>query len=172
VRALLTLATSERGVTRRDTVDLADVVAGVLSSRRDGGVDLAEHLAPAPTAGDPGLVESLVTNLVDNALRHNHPNGRVEITTGTSGTDTTLTVVNSGPVVPDDQVQRLFEPFRKFGPVRSGYGLGLAVVRAVADAHHATIAAVARPEGGLSITVRFPPAGHTGTSMGTRDRRR
>ena len=158
VQALLALATSERGVTRWDTVDLAEVVAGVLASRRGHGIDLTEHLLPATTAGDPGLVESLVTNLVDNAVRHNLPDGHVEITTRTSGAETTLTVVNSGPVIPDDQVQRLFQPFQKLGPVRDGYGLGLAIVQAVAVAHHATVDAVARPEGGLSITVRFAPA--------------
>jgi signal transduction histidine kinase len=159
VRALLALATSERGVTRWDTLDLAQVVAGVLASRRDHpalrGVDLTEHLLPAMTAGDPGLVESLVANLVDNAVRHNHPDGHVEIGTRASGTEATLTVVNSGPVVPADQVPRLLQPFQRLGSARNGLGLGLAIVEAVARAHHATLAVGARPEGGLSITVRF-----------------
>ena len=122
VQALLALATSERGVTRRDTLDLAQVVAGVLASRRDQaaetGIDLAEHLTPAVTAGDPGLIESLIANLIDNAIRHNHPDGHVEITTQTSGTQATLTVTNSGPVIPDDQIQRLFQPFQRLAPDR------------------------------------------------------
>jgi signal transduction histidine kinase len=163
VQALLALATSERGVTRRDTLDLATVVAGVLASRRDQatqkGIALAEHLAPAATAGDPRLVESLVANLIDNAVRHNHPDGRVEIVTRTAGQQVTLTVTNSGPVIPDNQIQRLFQPFQRLAPDRKGrrdgYGLGLAIVNAVAQAHHATLTTSARPEGGLSITVRF-----------------
>ncbi|RGA02914.1 sensor histidine kinase [Microbispora triticiradicis] len=162
VEALLALATSERGVTRWETLDLADVAGGVLASRRDQatrrGVDLAGHLTPAVTAGDPGLLESLVANLVDNAIRHNHAGGHVKVTTWTSGTQVALTVVNSGPVVPEDQIQRLFQPFQKLAPERhgrDGYGLGLAIVSAVTQAHHATLAARARPEGGLSITVRF-----------------
>ncbi|KAB8187917.1 HAMP domain-containing protein [Microbispora catharanthi] len=163
VQALLTLATSERGVTRWDTVDLAHVVEGVLASRRDlareAGIDLAEHLAPAVTAGDPRLLESLVANLIDNAIRHNHADGHVKVTTQTSGAQVALTVANTGPVVPGDQIQRLFHPFQRLAPERhgrrDGYGLGLAIVDAVTQAHRATLTAGARPEGGLSITVRF-----------------
>lgn len=165
IQALLTLATSERGVTRWDTLDLARITQGVLAShaRRDQAkrraVQLVERLAPAVTTGDPRLVESLVANLVDNAIRHNHPGGFVEITTQASGTQATLTIANSGPVVADDQVPRLLQPFQRLSPDRSGhpdgYGLGLAIVHAVAQAHHSTLAACARPEGGLCITVRF-----------------
>ncbi|MGW1880694.1 sensor histidine kinase [Streptomyces sp. NPDC001975] len=112
----------------------------MLASRRDqaadGGIDLAEHLTPAVTGGDPRLIESLVANLVDNAIRHNHQQGRVEITTQNSGTQVALTVTNSGPVIPDNQMQRPFHPFQKLAPDRNGhregYGLGLAIVNAVA----------------------------------------
>ncbi|MGP3966770.1 sensor histidine kinase [Streptomyces sp. 6N223] len=167
VQALLALATGEGGVARRDTLDLAHVVRGVLASRRgratERGIDLAERLTPAVTAGDPGLIESLIANLVDNAIRHNHPGGHVEIATQTSGTRATLTVTNSGPAIPDDQIQRLVQPFQRLAPDRNGrrdgYGLGLAIVHAVARAHHAPLTISARPEGGLAVTVRFvrPP---------------
>ncbi|MFF0575621.1 sensor histidine kinase [Streptosporangium saharense] len=163
VQALLALATGERGVTRWDTLDLAHIAEGVLASRRrqaaEKGIELAEHLTPAVTAGDPRLIESLVANLVDNAIRHNHPGGHVEITTQDSG----VTVTNGGPVIPGDQVQRLFQPFQRLAPDRhghGGYGLGLAIVDAVAQAHRATLTAIARPEGGLSVTVRFAPGSH------------
>ncbi|KAB2350028.1 sensor histidine kinase [Actinomadura rudentiformis] len=166
VRALLVLATSERGISRRDTLDLAQVVEGVLASRRDQaaerGINLAEHLSPAVTAGDPRLLESLVANLIDNAIRHNHANGHVKIATQTSGTQATLTVTNSGPAIPDHQIQRLFQPFQKLAPDRhgrhDGYGLGLAIVNAVTQAHHATLTTNAPPEGGLSIAVQFAHA--------------
>jgi signal transduction histidine kinase len=110
------------------------------------------------TAGDPRLIESLTANLIDNAIRHNHPHGHVEITTQVAGTQVILTVTNSGPVIPGSQVQRLFQPFQRLAVDRSGHGngLGLAIVNAVAQAHHATLTATARAEGGLSITVRFP----------------
>ena len=114
------------------------------------------------TAGDQGLIESLVANLIDNAIRHNHPDGHVEITTQNRGAQATLTVANSGPVIPGDEIQRLFQPFQRLAPDRSGrregYGLGLAIVNAVVQAHHATLTASPRPEGGLSVTVRFARA--------------
>ncbi|MEU7859161.1 HAMP domain-containing sensor histidine kinase [Nonomuraea sp. NPDC049141] len=167
VQALLALATSERGVTRWDALDLAHVVEGVLASRRDrateAGIDLTEHLTPAMTAGDPRLIESLVANLIDNAVRHNHLGGHVHVTVRTSGTQVALTVTNSGPVIPDDQIQRLFQPFQKLAPDRhgrDGYGLGLAIVNAVTQAHHAILTTSARPEGGLSITVWFAHGSH------------
>jgi signal transduction histidine kinase len=155
---------SERGLTRRGTLDLAQVATGVLASGRDQatqrGIDLAEHLAPAVTAGDPRLVESLIANLIDNAIHHNHPDGHVEITTQTSGTQATLTVTNSGPVIPDNQIQRLFQPFQRLAPDRhsrrDGYGVGLAIVKA----HHAILTTSARPGGGLAITVRFAHPSH------------
>ena len=116
------------------------------------------------TSGDPRLIESLIANLIDNAIRHNHPDGHVEITTQTPGAQVTLTVTNSGPVIPGHQIQRLLQPFQKLAPDRSGrrdgYGLGLAIVNAVTQAHHATLTTSARPEGGLSITVRFAHASH------------
>jgi signal transduction histidine kinase len=81
----------------------------------------------------------------------------VEITTRTAGTQVALTVTNSGPVIPDDQIHRLFQPFQRLtNGRRDGYGLGLAIVNAVAQAHHATLTTSARPEGGLSITVSWP----------------
>jgi signal transduction histidine kinase len=124
------------------------------------GIDLTDALAPAVTAGDPGLIESLVANLVDNALRHNRPEGHVKITTQTSGTRPVLTVTNSGPVVPADEIERLYQPFQRLAPDRhsrgDGYGLGLAIVDAVARAHHATLTTTACPEGGLTVTVGWP----------------
>ncbi|MFI7420487.1 sensor histidine kinase [Nonomuraea sp. NPDC049684] len=138
----------------------------MLAARRrqaaERGIDLAERLSPAVTAGDPRLIGSLVANLVDNALRHNHPDGHVEVTTQTSGTQAVLTVTDSGPVVPGDELQRLCQPFQRLAPDRhgrgDGHGLGLAIVDAVTRAHRATLAAAARPEGGLSVTVRFARA--------------
>jgi signal transduction histidine kinase len=164
VQALLALATSERGVARRHTVDLAQVTVELLAPRRDhatqAGIDFTQQLAPAVIVGDPRLIESLVANLVDNAIRHNHTGGHVDITTQTTDSEATLTVANSGMVIPDHEIQRLFQPFERLTldrhSRRDGYGLGLAIVNAVARAHHATLITRARPEGGLAITVRFP----------------
>jgi signal transduction histidine kinase len=160
IDALLTLAGSERGIARAEPFDLAEVAATVTS---DVAIDAT--LDPAPAEGDPRLAESLVTNLVGNALRHNVPGGWASIRTRTDGGRAVLRVSNSGPVVPPAEVDRLFQPFQRLGDERvrrqdgpgGGLGLGLAIVRAIAVAHGADVTAHARPEGGLDITVTFPP---------------
>lgn len=164
IDALLTLASSEQGVEQREPFDLAGIAHGVVlardeeAHRRDIRLDTA--LAAAPATGDPSLVESLVANLVDNALRHNTTGGRVEIATSISGGCARVTVGNTGPVIPPEQVDRLFQPFQRLGGQRvshtDGHGLGLAIVRAIAGAHGATLQPRARPGGGLDIAVTFP----------------
>jgi signal transduction histidine kinase len=111
------------------------------------------------------LVQHLVTNLIDNAVQYNLPGGDVQVTSRTSSGRAVLSVVNSGPVIPAAEVDRLFQAFQRFGPRRArrdgGHGLGLSIVRAIATAHGASIEARARPEGGLAVNVTFlaPPAG-------------
>jgi signal transduction histidine kinase len=157
IDALLTLAGSERGIARAEPFDLADVAASVI-----GDVKIDARLDPAPAEGDPRLAESLVANLVGNALRHNVPGGWASIDTSTVGGRAVLRVSNSGPVIPPAEVDRLFQPFQRLGDERvrrrdGGHGLGLAIVRAIAVAHGAELTVHARSEGGLDITVIFPP---------------
>ncbi|SFF35962.1 Histidine kinase-, DNA gyrase B-, and HSP90-like ATPase [Actinoplanes philippinensis] len=105
-------------------------------------------------------MQSLITNLIDNAVRHNVPGGRVEVETTSAGGAGRIVVRNPGPIVPAAEIDRLFEPFQQLRRERTrhgdGHGLGLAIVRAIAAAHHATLTAAARPAGGLDITVTFP----------------
>jgi signal transduction histidine kinase len=123
---------------------------------------LRTALAAAPVTADPNLAESLVANLLDNAIRHNVPGGDAEISTALTTTGAVISVSNTGPPVPPDAVEDLFQPFRQLGTQRTrrgqGHGLGLAIVRAIADTHGAALTARARPEGGLDIEVTFPPA--------------
>lgn len=164
IGALLTLATSQRGLDRAEPVDLGEITSKVLLARQHEaarrGIQVSAALTPAPVAGDPNLAESLIANLVDNAIRHNQHGGQVEISTGPVAEGAVLSVRNTGPVIPPDEVDRLFEPFRQLGTERihhgQEHGLGLAIVRAIADAHHATLTARARPQGGLEIQVNFP----------------
>lgn len=153
IDGLLTLATGERGLERREPLDLAAIARRVVG-REAFDVDLA--LEVAPVAGDPRLVESLIANLVGNAVRYNVPGGWVRVRTGGSS----VRVSNTGPLIPAGQLDRLFQPFQRMSEARtgggSGNGLGLAIVHAIADAHGATIVATARPEGGLDIEVTFP----------------
>jgi signal transduction histidine kinase len=161
IEALLALASSESELDRRERVDLAETCAAVVPQPGCVGVEIETLLEPAPVDGDPGLVERLVANLVDNAIAHNVTGGRVEVATDVSGGQAVLTVGNTGPVVPPGDVDRLFEPFQRLGPHRvhheHGHGLGLSIVRAIAAAHGATVTATPLPDGGLFVRVAFPP---------------
>jgi signal transduction histidine kinase len=165
LEALLTLASSEGGLDHRERVDLSALAERVLDSRRLELDRLSVHVEanarPAFVEGDPLLAARMVANLVDNALRHNVPGGRVEVTTGTEQGRAALTVANTGPVVPPGEVDRLFQPFQRLNGRRlhhtDGHGLGLSIVRAIAVAHGARITAGAPPDGGLTVTVAFPP---------------
>jgi signal transduction histidine kinase len=163
IDALLTLATSERGVEQREAFDLGEATDSVLLSRKEeaerGGIRVEARIVVTPALGDRRLVESLVANLVDNAIRHNVIGGKVEISTSSTPGRAIISVRNTGPVIPTDEVERLFEPFRQTGNERlrhaDGHGLGLTIVYAIAQAHGATASAMPRPEGGLHIEVAF-----------------
>jgi len=163
IDGLLILARSEQGNVPRDAVDLMAAAALALDQSAAeiaaGGLRVERALGPATVVGSRVLVERLVGNLVQNAVRHNVAGGWVKVETGAHGR---LRVVNSGPVVPADQVDDLFEPFRRLAPDRvdsaRGVGLGLSIVRSVAGAHGGDLRARARPEGGLDVTVSPPAA--------------
>ncbi|MEW1698123.1 sensor histidine kinase [Streptomyces sp. NPDC093249] len=151
IDGLLLLARGERGLAEREDVPLGEVVG--------------EEYADADVTGDGGTVRGsrvllghLVRNLVANAVAYNVPGGTVSVHVAAG----VLTVVNTGPVVPAEGVEALFEPFRRgegrdrTGP---GAGLGLSIVRSIATAHGGTATALARPAGeggGLVVTVTLP----------------
>jgi signal transduction histidine kinase len=164
IEALLTLASGERGVEQWEPFDLAEIAAKVIEDRGQEaggrGLAVAATLAPAPATGDPSLAESLVANLIDNALRHNVTGGRIDVSTAMTAGRASVRVANTGPVIPADQLDRLFQPFQRLGRDRighaGGHGLGLAIVRAIAHAHAGALTARPRPEGGLDVEVSFP----------------
>lgn len=153
IEGLLVLARSERGLAEREDVDLGEVVAEeaaryeVKAAVGRGGVVRGNRL----------LLAQLVGNLVANAVAYNVPDGTVDVACA----DGVLTVRNTGPVVAAEDVPALFEPFRRgegrdrMGP---GAGLGLSIVRSIADAHGGTVTAEPGPEGGLAVTVTLPVA--------------
>jgi signal transduction histidine kinase len=134
-------------------------VADALRAHDPAGIESVVSLEPARTAGDPALLERLAANLVSNAIRHNVYGGRIELATYTRSERAILVVANTGPLVPNGDLERLFQPFERFSSTpRSsgdGVGLGLAIVEAIATAHEARLAARARPGGGLEIRVSF-----------------
>jgi signal transduction histidine kinase len=160
LEALLTLSRSEYGRLRREPVDLAATTAEVLRAHDHPGLITTTALERARTTGDLRLIERLVANLVANAIRHNIPGGRLDIATRPAAGRATFTIANTGPVIPADELARLFQPFQRLshhpGPSDDGFGLGLAIVQAIADAHDATVAAQARAGGGLRIEIDFP----------------
>ncbi|MQM28377.1 sensor histidine kinase [Glycomyces albidus] len=164
IDGLLLLMRSDRELGERSYVDLADVAVHVAAQTPAPGVAVTADCEEAPTRGEPVLLERLVQNLVENAVRYNLPeDGWVTVATRTDGTRAVVEVANTGPVVPAFEVSGLFEPFRRLGTERlatasKGAGLGLSIVRAIAEAHGGEATAKARPEGGLVVTVALPVA--------------
>jgi signal transduction histidine kinase len=161
INALLTLTRNEYGLTVREPVDLAAVAEEVLDSVDLGDLQHHASLRPAATTGDPLLLERLIINLVDNAVRYNTPGGTIRVTTSIVDGNAVLTVANTGPVIAPDAVDGLLQPFRRLHDRsgNDGFGLGLAIVASICAVHGGTVTAQPRPEGGLKVTVSLPLAG-------------
>ena len=163
IEALLTLARSDRGSGPREPLDVAvlaeDALDAAAPAIRARPVTIEAALRPGPALGDPVLVERLVTNLVDNAVRHNVPDGWIQVATGTREGMAFIEVANGGAVIPEDAVPSLFEPFRRLSERAGspdGAGLGLSIVRSVVLAHHGQVTARHRAAGGLEVSVLLP----------------
>jgi signal transduction histidine kinase len=169
IDALLALAQGQRGLDRREPADLVEITEEVLRAHQadveEAGLHIDATLEPdgqAVLSGDPRLLARLVSNLVQNAIRHNVPDGIVRIGIGTRAGWASLTIANTGPVVPADEIERLLQPFQRLTADRlghrDGFGLGLSIVAAIAAAHHATLDVHPGEQGGLRVEVRFPIA--------------
>jgi signal transduction histidine kinase len=166
IGALLILAHNERGLTVHEEVDLANVVEDVLETAglRDRRVHAA--LEPAVISGDPVLVERLVANLVDNAVRYNDAGGDIWINTRTVENECQLTVGNTGPAISPADVDRIFQPFQRLddSTFHEGFGLGLTIVASIAAVHGGTATARPRDEGGLLVNIAIPSPGSQSTT--------
>ncbi len=168
VDGLLALARSESTLRDDTRVDLAELVGDVVGEQARAadlaGVDLDLDLGEADVtvSGDRALLWRLAGNLVENAIRHNHRDGWARVMVGREHDRAVLRVENSGPRVPAEMVEALFEPFRRgVGSGRdrpAGFGLGLAIARTVTVAHGGDVMAEAPTAGGLVVTVRLPAA--------------
>jgi signal transduction histidine kinase len=158
IEALLVLARNDQARALTDPLDLAAVAEDALEGRTATGITTTTRLGEAPVTGDQVLLERLVNNLLDNAERYNIAGGTVAISTTAHDATSVLRVVNTGQVVPPDQVNRLFLPFTRLDDRtrHDGFGLGLALVSSIATVHNGTLHASALPAGGLDITVRLP----------------
>ncbi len=165
IDGLLTLARSDRGLTIRELVDLEaaalDAIDQTSGAARESEITVDANLSAALLAGDRVLVERLVANLVDNAIRYNFEGGSIQIETGVDNGDSYISVSNSGPLVPESKLSSLFEPFTRLGQRVTndeGVGLGLSIVASVVAAHGGRLESEALRNGGLKITVRFTTA--------------
>jgi signal transduction histidine kinase len=162
IEALLVLARNDQPRALTDPLDLAVVAEDALEGRSANGITTTTALDDAPVTGDAVLLERLVINLLDNAERYNNTHGTVAISTTTHERSSVLRVVNTGPVVPTDMVERLFLPFTRLDDRinHDGFGLGLTIVASIAAVHGGTVDAAAVPTGGLDISVRLPRRGN------------
>jgi signal transduction histidine kinase len=163
IHALLTLTRNEYGLTVRESVDLGAVAEEVLDSVEIGDLHRHTSLRPATTTGDSVLLERLMINLVDNAVRYNLPGGAIWLTTCTMDGRAVLTVANTGPVIAAEAVDGLLEPFRRLHDRsdNDGFGLGLAIVASISAVHDGTVTAQPLPDGGLNVTVTLPGSDDT-----------
>ena len=163
IEALLTLARSDRGPGPAELVDLPtavedaiDMIAPAAAARQ---IHIGTALQDAQVTGDRVLLERLVSNLIDNAVKHNVTGGWVLASTRTDAGTAELIVANGGEHIPADQVTGLFEPFGRLSGrtgTRPGTGLGLSIVASVATAHCGHSHACARPAGGLDVQITLP----------------
>jgi signal transduction histidine kinase len=159
IEGLLTLARSEAGAPGEDEIDLAalagDCITDIAARAREAGVRMSAELAPAWTRGTATLIERMLANLVDNAIRHNEPGGHVRVATSQVGDRARLVVSNGGLPIAPDVATTLTEPFRRLDRGTSGFGLGLSIVRSVVEAHHGVIELIAPARGGLEVRVEL-----------------
>lgn len=142
-----------------------DVVAELLPAADARSIDLGVSDQQAPSAagsvvGDAEALRVLLGNLVDNALRYSPIGSRVDVVIGSSAGLPQIEVIDEGPGIPDAERERVFERFyRLSGSAAGGSGLGLSIVRQIADAHRASLNLGSGPDGrGLRVTLRFGAA--------------
>jgi signal transduction histidine kinase len=170
IEVLLILARNDQARVLTEPLDLAAVAEDALEGRTSDGITTTTTLDEAPVTGDRVLLERLVANLLDNAERYNVAGGTIAISTATDNGASVVRVVNTGRVVPAEQVDRLFLPFARLDDRtrHEGFGLGLALVSSIATVHSGTVLATAASTGGLDITVRLPRrCGHAQATAGS-----
>jgi signal transduction histidine kinase len=160
VDALLTLARADRGDHPRVEVDLSRLVRELMREIDLHDLRLELDLRPARVLGDHDLLWTTAANLIDNAVRHNTPDGWIEIRTQSAGGEARLEIANSGEAITAEQAASLTEPFRRHGTARTGdgHGLGLSIAASVVQAHDGRLAIEPLERGGLRVSIRLPEA--------------
>ena len=134
----------------------ADCITDLRGHAEAAGVEMRDALAPAWTRGEPALIERMIANLVENGIRYNEPGGFLDVATGVRSGRVWLSVANGGARIDPAEARSLIEPFRRLNRSRGGFGLGLSIVRTVAEAHGGQVSIVAPERGGLEVTIELP----------------
>ena len=139
---------------------LVSVGMGARGLRRAAMHRVKVEVDEVSVLADSGLLERVLANLIDNALRHSLRDTPVRITADRAGDHVSIAVVDVGPGVPAGAEEQLFEPFQRLGDRdnTTGVGLGLSVVRGFVEAMGGTVHAEPTPGGGLTMIVDLPPA--------------
>ncbi len=153
-----------------ERIDLADLTRAIVGSREhraenhDRRIELDTRGFAATVMGVGARLERVVENLLDNAVSFSPPDAPIEVLIDNDGTCVTLRVCDFGPGIPEDEREKVFKRFHSVRPVEEDFGnhsgLGLAIARAIAEAHDGTLCADARPDGaaGACLLLRLPAA--------------
>ncbi|GAB6064531.1 sensor histidine kinase [Deferrisoma palaeochoriense] len=148
---------------RRERIDLAGLAEAIAADARFEAPDREVRVSvegSVEVEGDPELLRRALENVVRNAVRHTPAGGEVRVEVGAGGGEARVAVLDAGPGVPEVDLERIFEPFRRVERARErgagGAGLGLAIARSAVEAHGGRTSAENRPEGGLRVEARFP----------------
>jgi signal transduction histidine kinase len=148
------------------SVSLDQLLANAIASHNDAieakQIELHTALAPVRVTGSETLLARMIDNVIDNAIRHNQPDGVINLTCELDGESARLVIQSGGPVLDQDAVAQLAQPFQRLGAERTGsengHGLGLSIVATIAAAHGGDLRLHARPEGGLQVQITLPHA--------------
>jgi signal transduction histidine kinase len=160
IESLLMLARSEAATGREQPVDLgalaADCITDLHARADEAGVHVRDDLQPAWVHGESGLLERMIANLIDNGIRHNERGGFLDVRTGVHDGRVAVAVCNGGPRIDPEEAQTLTEPFRRLDRSFGGFGLGLSIVRSVAQVHGGAAELTAPESGGLEVRISLP----------------
>jgi signal transduction histidine kinase len=160
IEGLLVLARSEAATGRDESVDLAALAADCITDLRaraqEAQLEITLDLQPAWTRGEPALLERMIANLIDNGIRHNEIGGKLAVATSAQDGIARLSVRNGGAVIDPADAETLTEPFRRLDRAFGGFGLGLSIVRSVAEVHRGSIEVIAPAAGGLEVRIALP----------------
>lgn len=156
-------------------LDMSRIHTGAVTvTLTDVGLARAVHQAIAPLAdssrinievdndvlvlADPGLLDRVLANICENALKYTPPDATIRVDAATTADRAILRIADTGPGVPDDDQVRIFTPFQRLGdiPDKDGVGLGLAVARGLTEAMGGTVSTEETPGGGLTFVLDFP----------------